>query len=105
MRAHLHDLRAEVDDDEWVDRFARDWRQADLDAPTRALLEFADHLTRRPAGITRADIDALRAVGWSDEAISDAVQTCAYFNYINRIADGLGVDPEEWLDDLGRPRR
>ena len=31
-------------------------------------------------------------------------QVISYFNYINRIADGLGVDPEEWLDETGRPR-
>jgi alkylhydroperoxidase family enzyme len=42
----------------------------------------------------RADADALRAAGWDDRAIHDAAQVVAYFNYINRIADGLGVDPE-----------
>jgi alkylhydroperoxidase family enzyme len=39
-------------------------------------------------------VDALRALGWSDRAIHDAAQVTAYFNYINRIADGLGVDLE-----------
>jgi alkylhydroperoxidase family enzyme len=48
-------------------------------------------------------VTALRAAGWDDRAIHDAVQVCAYFNYINRIAEGLGVDHEDWLDDVGRP--
>lgn len=44
--------------------------------------------------MTRADVDALRTAGWDDAAIADAAQVIGYFNYINRIADGLGVDPE-----------
>jgi len=47
-----------------------------------------------------ADVDALRGAGWSDEEIHDACQVVAYFNFINRIADGLGVDPEpEWTEE------
>ncbi|HJM39087.1 MAG TPA: hypothetical protein QGG59_03120 [Planctomycetota bacterium] len=42
-----------------------------------------------------SDVDALRECGWSDLEIHDAAQVVAYFNYINRIADGLGVDFEE----------
>lgn len=55
-----------------------------------------------PSSCEEADIQHLRDAGWDDRAISDAVQVCAYFNYINRVADGLGVDDEEWLDDAGR---
>ena len=40
---------------------------------------------------------ALRAHGFDDAAISSAVQVVAYFNYINRVADGLGVDLEDWI--------
>ena len=47
--------------------------------------------------MTRADVDRLRGHGFSDEAISIAVQVISYFNYINRIADGLGVDDEPWM--------
>lgn len=85
-----------------VDRFAADWRTAGLDAPTEALLAYAEKLTTTPAACGAADVHALRAAGWSDRAINDTVQVCAYFNYINRIADGLGVDDEEWLDEAGR---
>lgn len=45
----------------------------------------------------------LRREGLSDEAIHDAAQVIAYFNYINRVADGLGVDLEEWMPPKARP--
>ena len=44
-----------------------------------------------------ADADELRAHGLDDAAISDAIQVIAYFNYINRVAEAVGTDPEpEW---------
>lgn len=87
-----------------MDRFAADWRTAGLDHPTEALLDYVDRLTRAPATVGAADVDHLRSLGLSDRAITDAVQVCSFFNYINRIAEGLGVDPEPWLDEAGRPR-
>jgi uncharacterized peroxidase-related enzyme len=75
----------------------QDYRTAALTARQRALCEYAEKLTRTPAAMTAADLDGLRAAGLSDRAILDAVQVIAYFNYINRVADALGVDPEpEW---------
>ena len=54
-------------------------------------------LTRDPASVGAADADELRAHGWDDAAIHDAIQVIAYFNYINRIAEGVGTEPEpEW---------
>lgn len=50
-----------------------------------------------PAQMRQADIHALRQVGYTDEDIHDIIQIAAYFNYINRIADGLGVPPEEFM--------
>lgn len=58
------------------------------------MLEYAEKLALTPAQITQADVDSLRAVGFTDRAISDIVQVVAYFCYINRVADGIGVDPE-----------
>lgn len=103
MRAHLHDLRVEVDDDDLVDRFAADWRTAVTDPATVALLGYAEKLTRAPALVGAEDTDGLRRAGWDDRAITDATQVIAYFNYINRLAEGLGVDLEDWIDELGRP--
>jgi uncharacterized peroxidase-related enzyme len=99
----LHDLRLEVADQEMLDRFAEDWRTAGLDDATQALLAFAEKLTATPSACTADDIERLRVVGWDDCAVHDAVQVCAYFNYINRVAGALGVHPEDWIDEVGRP--
>jgi uncharacterized peroxidase-related enzyme len=86
-----------------VDRFAADWRTAGLDRQTIALLEYTEKLTTAPASCGPDDVARLQSVGWTDRAIHDTAQVCSYFNYINRIADGLGVAPETWIDALGRP--
>ena len=57
-------------------------------------------LTTLAAETDQADIDALRAQGLSDTDISDAIQVIGYFNYITRVADGVGIDDEpEWQPD------
>jgi len=58
------------------------------------VLDFAVKLTRTPGAMKPSDLDILRQQDLSDRAIHDIVQVTAYFNYINRIADGLGVDLE-----------
>ena len=61
------------------------------------MLDFAVKLTRRPAAMRETDIAGLRGHGFDDTAISDIVQVAALFNYYDRLADGLGIDPEpEW---------
>jgi uncharacterized peroxidase-related enzyme len=74
-----------------------DYRRAGLEPPVRALCDFAVKVTAEPSKVSADDIEALRAAGWSDAAIHDALQVVAYFNYINRIADAVGIDDEpEW---------
>ena len=68
-----------------------------LEPADQAMLEYAEQLTKTPWDVRPADLDRLRAHGLTDEHISDAAQVIAYFNYINRIADGLGVDLEETM--------
>jgi len=106
----LHDLRSEVAADfslteaeaqKLADRFAADWKTAGLDSATEALLVHTEKLTRSPADCGQEDVDRLKAAGWDMRAIHDAVQVCSYFNYINRIADSLGVEPEAFIDELG----
>jgi uncharacterized peroxidase-related enzyme len=60
----------------------------------RVLVTFAEKLTVAPAGITAADIGALRRVGLDDRGVLDACNTVAYFSYANRMTFGLGLETE-----------
>ncbi len=51
-------------------------------------------MTRNAAALRPADVETLRLQGLTDRDILDAVQVISYFNYINRVADALGTDPE-----------
>ncbi|MBI4261019.1 MAG: peroxidase [Actinobacteria bacterium] len=80
---------------------ARDWRTAPLSPADRALCELAEKLTHRQRRMTEGDLDRLREHGLDDRAIHDAVQVIAYFNYITRIADALGVEHEDFIGPWG----
>ena len=63
-------------------------------------------MTRHPAAVRRQDVETLRKHGLADRDLLDAVEVVSYFNYINRIADALGIDPEpEMLPALARRRK
>jgi len=112
VNAHAADLRAEVDQQRERDGETAESGQGPADgkafaadiaaqgseaAPTprlRALLQFAERLALQPGSVEQEHIDTLRDHGLDDREISDAVQVVSYFSYINRIADGLGVDLE-----------
>ncbi len=81
----------------WVNHIKTDYTKAKLTPVDRALCDHAAKLTRTPGAMTEEDVAHLRSVGLDDRAISDATQIIAYFNYINRIADGLGVDLEDGM--------
>ncbi|NBD13571.1 MULTISPECIES: carboxymuconolactone decarboxylase family protein [Corallococcus] len=57
----------------------------------KALFAFVDKLNDAPGDVRREDVERLKAAGWSDEAIYDAVSVCALFNFYNRWIDGTGV--------------
>ena len=65
-------------------------------------LALAEKLTLTPSQMSQDDIKALRGCGYTDEDIHDIVQIAAYFNYINRIADTLGVPPEDFMEPWSR---
>lgn len=81
----------------FVDQLRRDYRQAPLSSRERALLDYSDKLTRSPAAMQESDLEPLRSAGLLDEDILDANLTVAYFAYVNRIADGLGVRLDDYL--------
>jgi alkylhydroperoxidase family enzyme len=63
----------------------------------RALLDFAVQVTRQLNTVTRESVEALRQLGWRDEQIHDAVQVIALFNYYTRLAEALGIEPEDFM--------
>ena len=81
-----------------------DYTRAELEPPLRALLDYCVAVTRDPRAGSAAGVEKLREAGWSDEAIHDALQVTGFFNYYDRLADGLGVDPEPgWSASHERP--
>ena len=62
-----------------------------------ALCQYALRLTLFPQAMRADDVEQLRGIGFDDHQITVATQVISYFNYINRIADGLGVDHEDWM--------
>jgi uncharacterized peroxidase-related enzyme len=77
-----------------------DFRRANLSSRERALCDFAVKLTHLAAEVDEADIEELRTQGLEDATISDAIQVIGYFNYVTRVADGVGIEDEpEWRRD------
>ena len=54
-----------------------------------------------PGKINEDDINHVKKFGYADKEISEIVQIISYFNYINRVADGLGLEPENFIDPKG----
>lgn len=63
------------------------------------MLNYAVKLTRDPGAMTESDVEGLREAGFDDRGILDICQVTAYYNYVNRLADGTGVE----LEDYWRP--
>ena len=84
-------------DDALADQVMDDYRLAELDARTRGLMDYAVRLTRDPRGQSEEDVRALRELGWSDEEILTATHVIGFFNYYVRMAEALGVEPEDFM--------
>ena len=65
------------------------------------MCNFAKKLTETPSKVNEIDIQTLRDLNLTDKDISQIVQIIGYFNYINRVADGLGLEPENFIDKKG----
>jgi len=78
-------------DEELVAALQEDYRAAPISEQDRAMLDFAAQLTRDATRITPADHERLRAVGFDDRGILQITLIASWFNYINRVADALGV--------------
>jgi uncharacterized peroxidase-related enzyme len=81
-------------DDSLIEALLRDWHTAPITDAERAMLAYVEKLTQAPASVQRVDLDALRAAGFDDTGILQINLIASWFNYINRVADGLGVGRE-----------
>jgi uncharacterized peroxidase-related enzyme len=90
-------------DTELVEKLSEDYTAAALNAADRAMLDYAAKLTLTPSAMTEDDVKALRNVGFDDRAILDIAQIVAYYAYVNRIADGLGVSLEDYWQHGDEP--
>lgn len=88
---HAEALEHYWHDRDRIDRVVEDYRNAELPERALALLDYASKLTRTPQEMNEADLAALRDVGLSDKDILDTNLIIGYFNFVNRIATGLGV--------------
>jgi uncharacterized protein YciW len=65
------------------------------DARLKTVLRYVAKLTRTPDGITSDDAEAVYAAGWDQDALYHAVATCALINFMNRLVEDLGIEPQE----------
>ena len=76
-----------------------DFRNANLAAADRAMLDYTIKLTNHPEQMNEDDVSRLHDAGFDDRAIHDICCITAYFAFVNRVADGLGVEIEEEFDE------
>ncbi|MCH7666599.1 MAG: peroxidase [Acidobacteria bacterium] len=87
------------DQDLLLDALAADYRVAGLEPADRSMLDYAVKLTESPNAVTSGDVDRLRDLGFDDRGIHDICSITAYFAFVNRIAEGLGVELEGTASD------
>jgi len=86
-------------DEKMVATLREDYAQAQISQQDRVMLDYVVQLTKDATRITPQDHDKLRAVGFDDTAILQITLIASWFNYINRVADSLGVGRgkrEDW---------
>jgi uncharacterized peroxidase-related enzyme len=102
IAAHSAALRKLTKDPALADAIAADHTTAPVEPRVRALLDYALKLTLHPTEMSEADVDRLRDAGWEDADVMDAAEVAAMFNFTNRMASGLGWEPNPEYDGLGR---
>lgn len=94
-------LRRQSGDAQLVSDILQDYTVADLSEADRAMLDFALKLTLRPSSVSKEDVEALREAGYEDSEVLSIVLTTCLINFMNRLADGLGIDvPAEYQESV-----
>ena len=91
---HAEGLDRYAKDPAWVKTVQQDPTKAKLSEREAALVHFALGLTKHPSKGQKEAVGALRSRGFTDEQILQATEVVAYFNFVNRLSLGLGVDLE-----------
>jgi uncharacterized peroxidase-related enzyme len=81
-------------DKELVEALEKDYTTAPITAQERVMVDYVVKLTKDATKVWRDDMDKLRSVGFDDRAIVQITLIASWFNYINRVADALGVGRE-----------
>jgi uncharacterized peroxidase-related enzyme len=92
---HTAAVRRLTGDEHLSFEFATTWRTYDLDEKTRALLDYAEKLTKAPSTIEDADTEALRRAGWDEQGIYEATALASLFNFSGRLEAASGLPPDE----------
>ena len=94
MESHAEFLRRVTLDDDLIQALKADYKTAPITKAEREMLDYVVQLTKDATRIMPADLDRLRAVGFDDTAILQITLIASWFNYINRVADALGIGRE-----------
>lgn len=103
MAHHRRGLRQLLKNDELLAAIEASWEDSGLVEKRLAMLRYAVKLTNAPGDMVESDVIDLRSSGFSDRDILDIAEVVAYYAYVNRIADGLGVSLETWITEYQRP--
>ncbi len=91
VQHHAEALAHYWKDDEKLSLFLEDFWAVEMGEAMQAVLQYAHQLTASPHTVVERDVEHLRDLGWSDQAILNLNLIVSYFNFVNRIALGLGV--------------
>ncbi|MGD6793842.1 peroxidase [Metabacillus indicus] len=94
MEHHGAALHLLTNDHKLVEDLKEDYRIATIDKKSKLILDYAVKLTKKPSDIGEDDIEVLKSEGCTDVEILDICQIVSYFNFVNRMAEGLGVKLE-----------
>lgn len=92
---HAEALKHYWKDDELVETAIQNFRTLDIHPKKIAMLEYAEKLTLYPWETSEDDVESLRSIGYSDQEILNITLVIGYFNFVNRMANGLGVEYDE----------
>jgi uncharacterized peroxidase-related enzyme len=87
-------LRRLTEDPILAEKIVQDYRRAGLDEKTRGMLDYAVKITKTPVECDEADIEKLRALGFSLDDVYDVITTASVYNYNNRVAEAAGHIPD-----------